>query len=108
MLFSFLYESATDNSDVTFSNSDPAPTTDLIFNLKRFGISELRGNQHLVVNALLNKKDCLAVMPTGEGKSLCFQLPAVIDSGVTVVVCPLVFLMVDQVLHLMKLGVVLL
>ncbi|EFX69263.1 hypothetical protein DAPPUDRAFT_258881 [Daphnia pulex] len=51
---------------------------------KRFGISELTGKQHLVVDVLLAKKDCLVVVPTGEGKSLCFQLPAIIDSDVTI------------------------
>ncbi|EFX83805.1 DNA helicase bloom's syndrome protein B [Daphnia pulex] len=99
-------ESATDGFDATFSNGDSPPTNDLIYHLKRFGISELRGNQPLVVEALLAKKDCLAVMPTGEGKSLCFQLPAVMDSGVTVVICPLISLMIDQVFDLKNLGVI--
>jgi hypothetical protein len=101
-----LGESATDTFDATFINGDPAPKTDLIFHLKRFGISELRVKQPLVVEALLAKKDCLALMPTGEGKSLWFQLPAIVDSGVTVVISPLISLMVDQVFHLKKLGVI--
>ncbi len=99
-------ETATDSFDATFSNGDSAPPTDLIYQLKRFGIRELRGKQPLVVEALLAKRDCLAVMPTGEGKSLCFQLPAIMDSGVTVVICPFISLMFDQVFHLKKLGVI--
>jgi hypothetical protein len=99
-------ESATDSFDATSSNGDSAPPTDLIYHLRRFGINELRGKQPLVVEALLAKKDCLAVMPTGEGKSLCFQLPAIMDSGVTVVICSLISLMFDQVFHLKKLGVI--
>ncbi len=90
---------------MTFSNSDPAPTIDLMIHLKRDGIFKLREKQHLVVDALLAKKNCLVVMPTGEGKSLCFQLPEIIDSVATVVVCPLVSLIVDQVFHLKKLGI---
>ncbi len=99
----------TETSDVTPStSSEPAPVVDLTLYLHRFGIRAMRGKQPLVVAALLAKKDCLAVLPTGEGKSLCFQLPALVDAGVTIVVCPLVSLMVDQVFHLKKRGVTLL
>ncbi len=49
-------ESATDGCDVTCENSDPVPTVDIMFHLKRFGISELRGNQQLVIDANLRKR----------------------------------------------------
>ncbi|XP_046649301.1 Bloom syndrome protein homolog [Daphnia pulicaria] len=97
---------ATETSDVTTSSSgDPAPEVDLTLYLHRFGIREMRGKQPLVVAALLAKKDCLAVLPTGEGKSLCFQLPALVNAGVTIVICPLVALMIDQVKNLKKRGI---
>jgi ATP-dependent DNA helicase RecQ len=58
-----------------------------------------------VVEALLEGRDCLAVLPTGAGKSLCYQLPALVRGGLTVVVSPLVALMQDQVRQLQKRGI---
>jgi ATP-dependent DNA helicase RecQ len=58
-----------------------------------------------VVEALLEGRDCLAVLPTGAGKSLCYQLPALVREGLTVVVSPLVSLMQDQVRQLQRLGI---
>lgn len=57
------------------------------------------------INVTLSKKDCLVVIPTGGGKSLCYQLPSVIDSGVTLVVSPLVSLMEDQLWGLTSLNI---
>ncbi|MGH7255141.1 MAG: RecQ family ATP-dependent DNA helicase, partial [Nitrospirales bacterium] len=62
-----------------------------------FGFSEFRTGQRQVIEAVLDDRDVLAVMPTGQGKSLCFQLPAVLGHGLTVVVAPLIALMKDQV-----------
>ena len=60
-----------------------------------FGWPEFRPGQRPVVEALLAGRDCLAVLPTGGGKSLCFQLPALIRGGLVVVISPLVALMED-------------
>lgn len=62
-----------------------------------FGFAEFREGQREVVGAILEGKDAVVVMPTGSGKSLCYQLPAMMLSGVTVVVSPLIALMKDQV-----------
>lgn len=70
-----------------------------------FGFHDFRPGQQEVVTSLLAGRDTLAVMPTGAGKSLCFQLPAVIDGGLTVVVSPLIALMDDQVRALRLQGV---
>lgn len=70
-----------------------------------FGFECLRPAQEEVVRAVLAGEDVLAVMPTGAGKSLCYQLPAVAEKALTLVVSPLVALMRDQVLALTELGV---
>ena len=62
-----------------------------------FGFEDFRLGQEDVVDTLLAGEDVLAVMPTGAGKSLCFQVPALVLGGLTVVVSPLVALMQDQV-----------
>ena len=72
----------------------------------KFGFQSLRGEQENVIMALLDGSDAFAVMPTGAGKSLCFQLPAVMsDSQVTIVVTPLLALMLGQVSALRARGI---
>ncbi len=71
-----------------------------------FGFSEYRPGQAEVVEAVLAGRDVLAIMPTGGGKSLCYQLPALVREGVTLVVSPLIALMRDQVRALREAGVV--
>lgn len=74
--------------------------------LKRyFGYASFRAGQEDVVRALLSGRDTLAVMPTGAGKSLCYQVPALMREGVTLVISPLVSLMKDQVTNLVQNGV---
>jgi ATP-dependent DNA helicase RecQ len=65
--------------------------------LKRFGHGAFRPGQRSLIEALLSKRDALGVMPTGGGKSLCFQLPASILPGTAIVISPLIALMKDQV-----------
>ncbi|MFY7953602.1 MAG: RecQ family ATP-dependent DNA helicase [Armatimonadaceae bacterium] len=70
-----------------------------------FGFPDFRPGQQPVVDSLLAGKSALAVFPTGSGKSLCYQLPALLLDGLTVVVCPLLSLMKDQVDQLQKRGI---
>ncbi|MCP9848189.1 ATP-dependent DNA helicase RecQ [Synechococcus sp. Lug-A] len=72
---------------------------------RHFGWSRFRPGQRPVVEALLAGRDCLAVLPTGGGKSLCFQLPALVRQGLVLVVSPLVALMQDQVAQLQRRGI---
>jgi ATP-dependent DNA helicase RecQ len=72
--------------------------------LPRFGLSGFRPGQREVIETVLAGQDCLCVMPTGGGKSLCYQLPALAQPGVTLVVSPLIALMKDQVDQLQARG----
>jgi ATP-dependent DNA helicase RecQ len=72
---------------------------------QHFGWSSFRPGQRPVVEAMLSGRDCLAVLPTGAGKSLCYQLPALVRGGLVIVISPLVALMQDQVLHLQRRGI---
>ena len=65
--------------------------------LPRFGLSGFRPGQREVIEAVMAGEDCLCVMPTGGGKSLCYQLPSIARAGLTLVVSPLIALMKDQV-----------
>ena len=69
-----------------------------------FGLSTLRPGQQAVIDAVLAKQHTLAIMPTGAGKSLCYQVPALLMPGMTVVVSPLIALMRDQFEKLSALG----
>ena len=70
-----------------------------------FGYDAFRPGQEEVVDALLHHRDALAVMPTGAGKSVCYQIPALVLPGMTLVISPLVSLMRDQVTQLVQMGV---
>ncbi|MCZ7671647.1 MAG: RecQ family ATP-dependent DNA helicase [Chloroflexi bacterium] len=70
-----------------------------------FGYDEFRPLQPELINNVLQKRDSLAIMPTGSGKSICYQIPALLFPGLTVVVSPLISLMQDQVDQLREVGV---
>ncbi len=77
---------------MTLTADDP-----LTKHLACFGLAAFRPGQRTVIETVLSGKDCLCVMPTGGGKSLCYQLPAIARDGVTLVISPLIALMKDQV-----------
>ncbi len=83
-----------------------APEADLLTPLRRYwGYSTFRPLQERIVRSLLAGRDTCVVMPTGGGKSLCYQLPAVISEKTTVVISPLIALMQDQAAQLAQMGI---
>lgn len=72
---------------------------------KYFGYSSFREGQELLIDAILSGQDVLGIMPTGAGKSICYQVPALMLSGITVVISPLISLMKDQVSALNQAGI---
>ncbi|MDF2587748.1 MAG: ATP-dependent helicase, RecQ-like [Anaerocolumna sp.] len=72
---------------------------------KYFGYDSLRDGQEILIDSLLNGQDVLGIMPTGAGKSICYQIPALTFEGVTVVISPLISLMIDQVKALNQAGI---
>ena len=84
----------------------PRDSTDAQAILARvFGFDQFRPGQETIVDAVASGSNVLAIMPTGGGKSLCFQLPALMRPGVTLVISPLIALMRDQVRGLREAGV---
>ncbi|EAZ79604.1 DNA helicase RecQ [Algoriphagus machipongonensis] len=72
---------------------------------KIFGFSQFRGNQEPIVDNLLGHRNTFVIMPTGAGKSLCYQLPAVVSNGTAIVISPLIALMKNQVDQLKAIGI---
>ncbi|MCL2859844.1 MAG: DNA helicase RecQ [Oscillospiraceae bacterium] len=72
---------------------------------KYYGYEQFREGQEVIIEEILKGNDCLGIMPTGAGKSICYQIPAILSDGVTIVISPLISLMKDQVDSLASLGV---
>src|SRR6476469_750497 len=90
------------------ANIQPPPLSPMDLNTalkKHFGYSAFRPLQREIVEDALAGRDVFALMPTGGGKSLCFQLPALLRDGLTIVVSPLISLMKDQVDALQTSGI---
>ena len=73
--------------------------------LKYFGYKHFKNGQESIVEAILEGKDALGVMPTGGGKSICYQVPSLMLPGLTIVISPLISLMKDQVMQLRENGI---
>src|ERR1700679_1038832 len=82
----------------TTAKVQPKPSNSLLAHLQeQFGFDAFKDNQDKIIQSLLSGKDTFVIMPTGGGKSLCYQLPAIVSEGTAIIVSPLIALMKNQV-----------
>ncbi|KAG0568238.1 hypothetical protein KC19_6G005000 [Ceratodon purpureus] len=94
------------SSETLYSKNDFPWSRELVHNNKKtFGNKSFRLNQREIINATMSGRDVFVLMPTGGGKSLTYQLPAICSAGVTLVVSPLVSLIMDQIMHLKEANI---
>jgi len=91
------------NFAYVMQNADQMAPVDVL--KKYWGYESFRSRQEDIINAALEGRDVLAILPTGGGKSVCFQVPAMMSDGIAVVVTPLIALMKDQVSNLCDRGI---
>lgn len=83
--------------------SAPLSAKDVLYDM--FGYSAFRGEQEAIINHVIHGRSCCILMPTGGGKSLCYQIPALCMTGTAIIISPLIALMDDQVISLQQLGI---
>lgn len=100
---SYIDEDYCDISSLEYSSQDTS--IEMFFLNNIFKLKKFRTNQKKIIQSILDKENVFVLMPTGGGKSLCYQIPALIDDGVTIIISPLLSLVHDQISNLLKMNI---